>query len=153
MLHHNCNNCIIEPISLLKFNGNVDKLEQYARSEGIDISECTAMTQTLRDAALAVISNSSACLNEKIERGQDLLNDISSKYEEALTEIKGIKEKASECLKEIDGIKGAVSAASCVTVVSFFFFFCYLLYNALSDSSPLDELLETITRLFALLYI
>ncbi|OXU22924.1 hypothetical protein TSAR_013234 [Trichomalopsis sarcophagae] len=98
------------------FNGNVEKLERYARSEGIDISECTAMTQTIREAASAIIANTTDCIDNKFDKSQDLLVDISAKYEKTLFDIVDIKDNASECLQNIDGIKAAASAAGCVTV-------------------------------------
>ena len=76
------------------------------------------MTQTVRQAIMATIANSSACIVQKIEAGKALVEDITRISNEALVELDQIKKDASACLENIDGVKAIVSATACVGKVS-----------------------------------
>ena len=93
-------------------------MEENANAEGVDVSECSKMTQSVRQAIMATIANSSACIVQKIEAGKALVVDITRISKEALAELDQIKQDGGACLKNIDGIRSTVSATACVGKVN-----------------------------------
>ena len=83
-----------------------------------DVSECTSMTQSLRESALRVIANASSCIDQKIEHGQELVNDIINSAEMTIAKLMDIEEEAHKCMSNTDGLKAIFNAMGCVTVVS-----------------------------------
>ena len=76
------------------------------------------MTQTVRQAVMATIVNSSACIVQKIEDGKVLVVDLARISKDALAELDQIKQDGGVCLKNIDGTKAIVSATACIGEVN-----------------------------------
>ena len=105
-------------------------MEVYARSKGVNATECMNMKNQFYDKKTAIILNFEICIDDKIISDTKPMRDLEVKYIDVMDELTKFSKEATDCTKDTDTFLALVGAFKCILDVSCFFsLFFYFIVN------------------------
>ncbi|XP_035724866.1 uncharacterized protein LOC118442809 [Vespa mandarinia] len=86
--------------ALSKVEERINELTKGISNE-VDVSECKNMVEQIKDTSLTILTNASYCVNNKIDKANDYIeniNEMSNNFTNSLLEM---NEKSTECMKDM----------------------------------------------------
>ncbi|XP_014222031.1 uncharacterized protein LOC106649242 [Trichogramma pretiosum] len=96
-----------------QFENQLKTLAARAEASDIDVKDCTKVMYTFRSAVANLISNSSLCITEKLDKATYLFMDVTKKSDFALNAVSNFSIETAKCMQSVQNAVGMFSAARC----------------------------------------